>query len=167
VTVRRNCDDPVTTVQRAVAATVMRQRRNQSIVQRRHNFVIFYEFVYYFCVFDLDCECKFSKHTHTCSTALFPGLPRWAGTGKAKPNWILLKQETVSGSGISWAICKSAPCSRQITTPAPHHSNSVKQYIIVIKEICCHLCKQNLLLFIQPRWQLRRTYFFNHYNVLF
>jgi len=33
--------------------------------------------------------------------------------------WILLKQETVSGSGISWAIYKSAPRSRQITTPAP------------------------------------------------
>ena len=33
--------------------------------------------------------------------------------------WILLKQETVSGSGISWAICKSAPRSRQITTSAP------------------------------------------------
>ena len=30
--------------------------------------------------------------------------------------------ETVSGSGISWAICKSAPCSRQITTPTPHDS---------------------------------------------
>jgi len=29
---------------------------------------------------------------------------------------------TVSGSGISWATCKSAPRSRQITTPAPHHS---------------------------------------------
>jgi len=28
----------------------------------------------------------------------------------------------VSGSGISWTICKSAPRSRQITTPAPHHS---------------------------------------------
>ena len=27
-----------------------------------------------------------------------------------------------SGSGISWAICKSAPHSRQITTLAPHHS---------------------------------------------
>jgi len=27
------------------------------------------------------------------------------------------------GSGISWTICKSfALCSRQITTPAPHHS---------------------------------------------
>jgi len=35
---------------------------------------------------------------------------------------ILLKQETVSGSGISWAVCKSAPRSCQITTPAPHHS---------------------------------------------
>ena len=54
--------------------------------------------------------------------ALCPGLPRWAGTRKAKQIWILLKQETVSGSGISWAICKSAPCSRQITMPAPHHS---------------------------------------------
>jgi len=46
--------------------------------------------------------------------------------------WILLKQETVSGSGISWAVCNSAPCSRQTTTPAPHHhpscrpTNSVK-----------------------------------------
>jgi len=28
----------------------------------------------------------------------------------------------VSGSGISWAICKSAPCPRQITMPAPHQS---------------------------------------------
>jgi len=55
--------------------------------------------------------------------ALFPGIPRWAGTRKVKPIWILLKQETVSGSGISWAICKSAPRSRQITMPAPHHSS--------------------------------------------
>ena len=28
----------------------------------------------------------------------------------------------MSGSGISWAICRSAPRSRQITMPAPHHS---------------------------------------------
>jgi len=28
----------------------------------------------------------------------------------------------VSGRGISWAICKSASRSRQITMPAPHHS---------------------------------------------
>jgi len=54
--------------------------------------------------------------------ALFPGLLRWAGIRKAKPIWILLKQETVSVSGISWAIRKSATRSRQTTTPAPHHS---------------------------------------------
>ena len=59
---------------------------------------------------------------YTCLTALFPGLPGWAGTRKVKPIWILLKQETVSGSGISWTICKSAPRSRQITMPAPHRS---------------------------------------------
>ena len=28
----------------------------------------------------------------------------------------------MSGSGISWAICKSAPRSRHVTTPALHHS---------------------------------------------
>ena len=59
---------------------------------------------------------------HTRLTALCPGLPGWAGTRKVKPIWILLKQETISGSGISWTICKSAPQSRQITTPAPHRS---------------------------------------------
>ena len=58
-------------------------------------------------------------HTHSRLTALFPGLPRWAGTRKVISIWILMKQETVSGSGISWAICKSAPCSRQITMPCP------------------------------------------------
>ena len=61
-------------------------------------------------------------HTHTRLTALFPGLPRWAGTRKVKPIWILLKQETVSGSGISWDICKSAPHTRQITMPATHRT---------------------------------------------
>ena len=29
----------------------------------------------------------------------------------------------MSGSGISWAICKSARRSRQITTPAPYYSS--------------------------------------------
>jgi len=62
------------------------------------------------------------------------------------------KQETVSGSGISWAICKSAPCSRQITTPAPHHSvlqarcpschptNSVKALLFPVNQIFSFLC---------------------------
>jgi len=54
-------------------------------------------------------------HTHLFNGP-FPGLPRWAGTRKVKPVWILLKQETLSGIGISWAICKSAPCSIKITS---------------------------------------------------
>ena len=62
------------------------------------------------------------KHTHSRLTALLPELPRSAGTRKVKSIWILLKQETVSGSGISWATCKSASRSRQITMPAPYHS---------------------------------------------
>ena len=57
-------------------------------------------------------------HTHTHLTALSLELPRWAGTRKGKPIGILMKYETVSGSGISRAMCKSAPCSRQITLPA-------------------------------------------------
>ena len=60
----------------------------------------------------------------------------------------------MSGSGISWAICKSAPCSRQTTTPAPHHSflqagcpscrptNSVK----ALKAIAIHRWKMGKLL---------------------
>ena len=67
-------------------------------------------------------QCYTHTHTHTHLSALFPGLPGWAGTRKVRPIWILLKQETVSGSSISWAICKSAPRSRQITTPTPHCS---------------------------------------------
>jgi len=48
--------------------------------------------------------------------ASFPGLPGWAGTRKVKAIWILLVLETKSGSGISWAICKSAPRCQYPTT---------------------------------------------------
>ena len=75
-----------------------------------------------FCRSPLGSHALPHTHTHTRLTALFPGLPGWAGTRKIKSIWILLKQETVSGSGISWAVCQSAPHSRQITTPAPHRS---------------------------------------------
>ena len=71
----------------------------------------------------IDKQRQRNTHTHTHLTALCPGLPTSAGTRMVKPIWILLKQETVSGSGISWAICKSASHSRQITMPAPHHSS--------------------------------------------
>ena len=72
-------------------------------------------------VLTMTVQCT-ASYSHTRLTALIPGLPGWASTRKVKPIWISLKQEAVSGSGISWAICKSAPRSRHITTPAPHHS---------------------------------------------
>jgi len=60
-------------------------------------------------------------HTHTFNGP-FSKTTQVSWYQKGKPIWILLKRETVSGSGVSWAICKSAPCSRRTTTPAPHHS---------------------------------------------
>jgi len=71
---------------------------------------------------------KFAPYTHTHPrlTALYLGLPGWAGTRNVKPVWIKMRQEMMGfwyGSGIIRTICKqSAPCSREITTPTPHHS---------------------------------------------
>ena len=65
----------------------------------------------------------YNTHTHTRPfNGPFSGTIRVSRYQKGKTIWILLKQETVSGSGISRATCKSAPRSRHITTPAPHHS---------------------------------------------
>jgi len=75
---------------------------------------------------------------HTRLTAIFPVLPGCAGTRKVKPIWILLKQETVSGSGISWAVCKSAPHSGHTTTPAPHHSVFTGWMPFVLPNQQCH-----------------------------
>jgi len=61
-----------------------------------------------------------------CLLGFCLGLHGWAGTRKVKPgsntNLDLLEQEVVSGSGISWAVCKSALWPRQITMPASNHS---------------------------------------------
>ena len=69
-----------------------------------------------------------------CVTAYFTDhfTARWilSGTtrvsryqkGKTKTSLDFLEQETVNGSGISWAICKSAPRPRETTTPVPQHS---------------------------------------------
>ena len=65
----------------------------------------------------------YTRFTHRFNGPL-SGTTQVSRYQKVKPIWILLKQETVSGNSISWDIhvCKSAPRSRQITTPAPHHS---------------------------------------------
>jgi len=61
-------------------------------------------------------------HTHTCLTAPFPGLRRWAGTRKVKTNLDFTEARDSEWQWHQLGLCKSAPCSRQITTPAPHHS---------------------------------------------
>ena len=65
------------------------------------------------CIYNSFTHARTHAHTHTPHTRPFFGdYPGSAGTRKVKPIWILLKQETVSGSSITWAICKSAPRSR-------------------------------------------------------
>ena len=80
---------------------------------------------FYFCLDQPVSAVVVTYYTHT-HTHPFNGPLSWTTQvsryQKGKPIWILLKQETVSGSGISWAICKSAPRSRQITTLATHYS---------------------------------------------
>jgi len=63
-------------------------------------------------------------HTHNHFMALLDFVCdyRVSQHQKDKTNMDLLEQETVSGSSISWAICKSAPWLRHITMPASHHS---------------------------------------------
>ena len=59
-----------------------------------------------------------SIYTHTRLMTLCPRLPRWAGTRKVKLIWILLKQETVSVIGISWAICTLLQTDNHASTPS-------------------------------------------------
>ena len=65
------------------------------------------------CYFNVQSKAQNKQlHTHTRLTALRPRLPRWAGTRKVEPIWILLKQATVSGSGIS---CTQHPTTQFFT----------------------------------------------------
>ena len=63
-----------------------------------------------------------TQQTQSPASAAVLTIDTHTSTRKVKPTWILLEQETVSGSRISWAVCKSVPRSRQITTLAPHCS---------------------------------------------
>ena len=65
--------------------------------------------------------CSTQQQQHPFNGPL-SGTRRVSWYQKGKINLDLLEQETVSGSGICWAICKSAPHPRLITMPAFHHS---------------------------------------------
>jgi len=71
------------------------------------------------------------QYLHLLLLHLFNGLFFQDNLGNSAPekqnhsgktNLGLLEQEIVSGSGISWDICKYAPRLIHITLPAPHHS---------------------------------------------
>jgi len=104
-------------------------------------------FTFYF--FTLSPVNKHTSHSDKTRTfnGPFLGLPRWAGTRKVKPIWILLKQETVSGSGISWATCKSAPSASILplmffTGRMPFlMPNKQRQCIYLLFRKCCSRCR--------------------------
>ena len=75
------------------------------------------------------CNTHTHAHAHPFNGPM-SGTTQVSRYQKGK-TWILLQQETVSGSGISWAVCKSAPYCRQITTPAPHHSVFYRPDVII------------------------------------
>jgi len=74
------------------------------------------------------CCCTGSERLPCCwhvrmFNGPFTGTTLVSQYQKGKTNLDFTK---VSGSGISWAICKSAPRSRQIIMLAPHHSVSYR-----------------------------------------
>jgi len=74
--------------------------------------------------------------------ALCPGLSGSAGTRKEKPISILLKQETVNGSGIRWdmQVCTSLKSDNHASTPPLSFFTGLM-----------------LLLFLPPNQQRQRT----------
>ena len=63
-------------------------------------------------------------HAHTYTfNGLFRVCPGEPVPERKTQSGFYWKQDTVSDSGIRCAACKSAPRSRQITMPAPHHSD--------------------------------------------
>ena len=49
-------------------------------------------------------ESNLSTHTHTCLTALCPGLPGWASTRKVKSIWILLKRQWMAVASATYRM---------------------------------------------------------------
>jgi len=95
-------------------------------------------------------------HTHKHFTAL------WilSGITRVKPIWILLKQETVNGSGISRAICKSVfHASTHLSVflhagcPSCHLTNSVKALKAqTVVNSCANSCEQKSIVL----WMLNK-----------
>jgi len=85
-----------------------------SLHKQSHSMILPLPFYYYYYYY-----YYYNHFTALCTVSGTTWVSRYQ---KGKTNLDLLEQETVSGCGISWSICKSAPRPRQITMPVPHHS---------------------------------------------
>jgi len=76
-----------------------------------------------------------STHTHTPPfNGPFSGTTRVSRYQKGKPIWILLKQETVNGSGICWAVGRlSRPSSSQCSRVCSSFTRLYIAVAVVIK----------------------------------
>ena len=88
------------------------------------------------------------SHTHPFNGPL-SGTTRVSRYQRGKTNLDFTEAETVSGSGISWAICKSAPRFRKITMPAPQHSVFYRPDALpaaqpTVSKYCGQSCSKNL-----------------------
>jgi len=63
--------------------------------------------------------CDYYYYNRFTALWIFFRTTRVSQHQKGKTNLDLLEQEIVSGSGISWTICKSAPHPRHITSIPP------------------------------------------------
>ena len=64
----------------------------------------------------------FISHAHTHTHPFNGPFSRTTQVSRYQKGKTNLDFTEASDSDISWAICKSAPCSRQKTTPALHHT---------------------------------------------
>ena len=79
---------------------------------KTHNIINYCKTRYYW-------RARAHTHTHTFNGP-FSGTTRVSRYQKGKPIWILLEQETVSGSGIRWAkmqVCTSLQTDNHTSTP--------------------------------------------------
>jgi len=89
-------------------------------------------------------------HTHTHLTALCPGLPGSASTRKVKPIWILLEQETVSGSGHQLGdmqVCISLQTDNHTSTSLLNFFTG-RMYVASQKITICYAPLQRLFYFL-------------------
>ena len=94
--------------------------------------------------------CTLHTHTHPHLTALCPGLPGSASTRKVKPIWILLEQETVSGSGHQLGdmqVCISLQTDNHASTSLLNFFTG-RMYVASQKITICYAPLQRLFYFI-------------------